>query len=192
MRKTSPVTGLVAVVLALVACASGAPIIDSYRAPGTVSIVFNKVAVLVLNGGPERRAALEDQIVSSSNGSRLVAAHTLLTTEDQRSAASVGRKLLAEHCDGAATLRLIRPEEVNPAASDPGVSFSSYASSVSPEEPVFGGKILVEASFYDLSDEKLVWRGIVECQHTTDPASVAREAVDAIRKELRGTGLVHD
>src|SRR5262249_48393922 len=54
------------VVLALLAvgCASsGARLVDAYRAPGTVSFVFNKVAVIALNGGPEQRAMIEDEIV---------------------------------------------------------------------------------------------------------------------------------
>ncbi len=193
MRKT-----LLSVCCALAAvwtggCASSsARLIDSYRAPGTVSLVFERVAVFVMNGGPELRGTLEDDIVRGSGSPRLIAAHSVLAGDEMRSVSTIRRTLLDKKFDGIVTLRLLRPDEIDPASTYAGESFSTYAGSVSPGEPAFGkGNIRIETSFYDLADEKLVWRGIVE-SNQNDPHEIARGVVYVIGSRLRQTGLVHD
>jgi hypothetical protein len=182
--------------LCLSACATSQTngrLVDEYRARGTLSLVFERVAVIVLNGGPELRSAMEAHIVSEQRGSRLAASHTVLRPEDQRSYETVRQRLLDQKFDGAVTLRLIRGTEVNAAESEAGVKFTNYADSVPLGEPEFGtATVLVEASFYNLSDEKLVWRGIAEIPRSNDARTMARDAAGVIRARLRETGLVHD
>jgi len=171
-------------------CSSGARILNSYRAPGTVSFVFSKVAVVVLNGSRDQRAALEDEVVKDRP--RLVAAHTILAPEDMRSVAVAKQKLLAEKFDGVVTMRLIRATEVNPETLHPGESFSSYAESAPNSEAPFGENMVrIETNIYELHGEKLIWAAIVEAPRSKNPKDTVRAAVDVMLDELRATGLVH-
>ena len=180
------------VVLLIARCSSsGAQIVDAYRAPGTVSFTFNRVAVIVLNGSHDLRSSLEDEVVKTAGGKRLVASHTVLGENDIRSYDTVRQALLSKQFDGAATMRLIRGDEIDPYASSPGESFSTYAESVPPGEPVFGGKVVVETSVYRLSDEKLIWRGVVKADKG-NPQATMREVVQTLANHMRDTGLVHD
>jgi hypothetical protein len=194
MRWTNVLAALsLPFVLAGCASSSSAKLLDAYRAPGTVSIVFEKIAVLVLNGDRDLRSSLEAQVVASAKQrNRLFAAHAALGT-DMPSVEVIKQKLAEQNFDGVIALRMIRATEVNTSASDPGVTFSSYASSVPPGEAPFGeGRVRVEASIYRLSDEHLVWRGIVEASGSNSPSELVADAVLVIRDELRDTGLVHD
>ena len=176
-------------------CASsGARLLETWRAPGTMSFVFERSAVLVLNGGPERRATLEAEIVSAGNPSRLVAASNVLRPEELRSLPSVRQKLMEQGFDGILVMRLVRATEINPGESSQGESFTTYAGSVAPDDPPFGeGKLRIETSVYRLADEGLVWRAMVESDTSSnDPRIVVREAVSVMKDHLRGTGLVHD
>ena len=171
-------------------CSSGARILNSYRAPGTVSFVFTKVVVIVLNGSRDQRAALEDEVVKERP--RLVAAHTVLAPEDMRSVAVAKQKLLADKFDGVVTMRLIRATEVNPETLARGESFSSYAeSSATPETPFGPNMVRIETNIYELPDEKLIWSATVEAPRSKEPRDTVRAAVDAMLDELRATGLVH-
>jgi len=170
-------------------CSSGAKILNSYRAPGTVSFVFQKVAVVVLNGSRDQRAALEDEVVKERP--RLVAAHTVLAPEDMRSVAVAKQRLLADKFDGVVTMRLIRATEVNPETVT-GESFSSYAESVGNSEAPFGDNMVrIETNIYELPGEKLIWAAIVEAPRSQNPKDTVRAAVDVMLDELRSTGLVH-
>jgi len=182
-----------ALALALGACStSNAHLVDAYRAPGTVSFVFNRVAVIVLNGSHDLRSSLEDEVVKTAGGTRLVASHTVLSEADARSAEAVRQALLDKKFDGAVTMRIIRPDEVNPAESSRGESFMTYAESAALSgEPAFGGKVLIETTIYRLEDSKLVWRGIVENPKTTDAHATVRETVHALADHMRDTGLIH-
>ena len=179
----------VAALLAAGCASNGAHVINTWRAPGTVSFVFSKVAVIVLNGSRDQRAVVEDELVKDRP--RLVAGHTVLTPADMRSVAVAKKVLLADKFDGVVTLRVIRATEVNP-ASVTGESFSSYAESVGVGEAPFGaGKIHIETNVYQIADEKLIWSAIVEADSSKDPKTIARAAADALLDELRSTGLVH-
>ena len=172
-------------------CSSGGTrILNTYRAPGTVSFVFSKVAVIALNGSRDQRAAVEDELVKDRP--RLVAAHTVLAPADMRSVATAKKVLLADKFDGVVTMRVIRATEVNPEKLNPGETLSSYAESAGDSEAPFGqGKIRIETNVYQLADEKLIWSAIVETNQSNDPKAVARAAADALLDELRSTGLVH-
>ena len=178
--------------LTLAACAtSGTRLVDSYRAPGTVSIVLNRAAMLVMNGGPDVRASLEDEIVAGGNRARLIPAHTVLGPDDMRSVDAVRQKLLDQKFDGLVVLRVVRSTEIDPHASM-GDSITTYAESAPPGEQAFGGKALLEASIYELSDEKLIWTGLVETEPSKDAKAVVRAAAKVVREQLRDTGLLHD
>ena len=180
------------------ACGSSSPssphakIVDSYRARGTVSFVYDKAAVLVLNGGPDLRRTLEAQVAAAAGNPKLFAAHSVLSTDDMRSAATMRQKLLEQKFDGLLVLRAIRETEVNPIESVAGESFSSYASSVPPGEDAFGaGKMLLETSVYNLTSEKLIWRAVVEADSTEGAQAMVRHAVNVMRHDLERTGLIH-
>ena len=170
---------------------SSANLVDTYRAPGTVSFTFDRVAVIVLNGSHDMRSSLEDEVVKTAGGHRLVASHTVLNESDQRSYDAVRQALLAKKFDGAATMRLIRPDEIDPYASSPGEGFTTFAQSVPAGEVPFGGNVIIETSVYRLEDEKLVWRGLVEAPKG-DPKFTIRETVRALADHMRDTGLIHD
>ena len=185
MRRWAAAVSIVAA-----GCSSGARIMSTYRAPGTVSFVFSKVAVIVLNGSRDQRAVLEDEVVKDRP--RLIAGHTVLAPEDMRSVAVAKQKLLADKFDGVVTMRLIRATEVNPDTLHPGESFSSYSESAGSDEAPFGQNMVrIETNIYQLPDEKLIWSAIVEAPRAKDPKDTVRAAVDAMLDELRATGLVH-
>jgi hypothetical protein len=182
-----------AVVLLVARCSSsGAQVVDAYRAPGTVSFTFNRVAVIVLNGSHDLRSSLEDEVVKTAGGNRLVASHTVLGENDIRSYQTVRQALLSKQFDGAATMRLVRADEIDEHASTPGEGFSTYAESVPAGEAAFGGKVVVETSVYRLSDEQLVWRGVVAADKSATQQGTMREVVKALANHMRDTGLIHD
>ena len=185
--------------LAAAACGSTNPsspyakIVDTYRARGTVSFVYDKAAVLVLNGGPDLRRTIEAQVAASAGNPKLFAAHSVLTIDDMRSAAAMRRKLLDQKFDGLLVMRVVRPNEVNPGETIPGETFSSYASSVDEGAPPFGeGKLLLETSVYRLESEKLLWRALVEADSTEGAQAMVRHAVNVMRGDLQRTGLIHE
>jgi hypothetical protein len=183
-----------AVLLLLARCSSssGAQIVDAYRAPGTVSFTFDRVAVIVLNGNHDLRSSLEDEVVKTGGGKRLVAAHTVLGEDDMRSYNAVRQALLSKKFDGAVTMRLVRPDEIDAYASKPGESFSTYAEGVPAGEAAFGGKTVVETNIYRLSDEELIWRGVVTANKGANPQATIREIVQTLAGHMRDTGLLHD
>ena len=109
--------------LTLLHCSSSSGVIDSYRAPGTVSFTFERGVVIVLNGGPERRAMLEDEVVRIARRSRLIPAHTVLTGAGMSSTDAARQSLLDQKFDGIVVMRLLRPNEIDASASSPGEWF---------------------------------------------------------------------
>jgi hypothetical protein len=181
-------------IAALCACASSgtsgsAKLIDVWRAPGTVSFVFNKIAVLALNGGPDVRAQVEGLV--AARDPRLTAASSVLGKEDMRGIEAIKRKLLAANFDGVIVMRLIREGEINPHASKPGESISSYANSVSPGEVPFGGKLQIETTVYRVEDEGMIWKATVESDTSADRQTAIRDAVQVMSDHLRETGIIH-
>jgi len=160
-------------------------------APGTVSFVFNKTAVIVLNGGPDLRRQLEQQIQTDTHN-RVIAASSILGEGDMRSIEAFKSKLLAEKFDGVIVLRMVRATEVNDAATVPGESFTNYANSVGQDEPAFGGNHRVDARVFNVADEKLIWRATLDAHSSLDAPSMVSEIVKVLRDTLRDTGLVHD
>jgi hypothetical protein len=171
---------------------SGAHVVDAYRAPGTVSFTFNRIAVIVLNGSHDLRSSLEDEVVKAGGGQRLVASHTVLGESDMRSYQTVLQALLSKQIDGAVTMRLIRADEIDPYGSTQGESFTTYAQSVPAGEVPFAGKVVVETNIYRLSDEKVIWRGVVASDKGADPQATMREVVHALANHMHETGLIHD
>ena len=148
--------------------------------------------MIVLNGSHDLRSSLEDEVVKTAGGTRLVASHTVLSEADARSAEAVRQALLDKKFDGAVTMRIIRPDEIDPSRSSQGESFITYAESADPGQPAFGGKVLIETTIYRLEDSKLVWRGIVENPKTSDAHATIRDTVHALAGHFRDTGLIHD
>lgn len=194
MRKAPMYVCFPVLVVLLAACGSSSNqnLIESYRAPGTLSFVFDRVAVIALNGGPEVRQIAEDTAVKQGRAGRLVAAHTVLSGEAMRSYENARQSLVEQGFDGALTLRVVRAEEINPGETRPG-SFSSYAGSVPPGEAAFGeGRMRIEANVFRLADGALIWHGIAECKESRDPEVIVKEAAGIIAGEMRRTGLIHD
>jgi hypothetical protein len=99
--------------------------------------VFQKIAVLALNGGPDMRKQIEQQLADETHG-KLVPASSVLGSGDMRSVPAMRKKLIDQGFDGVVTMRLIRGGEINPSQSIQGQSLTSYAESVPPGEPTFG------------------------------------------------------
>lgn len=195
MRNALILAGSLVLVLLLTGCSSSAPqarVVDFYRAPGTLSFAFERGVVLVLNGGPELRAQLENAVIAQSGRMRLVAASSVLQDGDMRGIETLRGRLLDQGYDGLLTMRVLRDTEVNPSQSEAGETFTTYAGSVPPGEDAFGGMALIEAKIFRVSDEALVWRAVAECPNSGDPQAVVAEAVRVMMDELRRTGLVHD
>jgi hypothetical protein len=176
---------------ALAACSSLTTITESWKAPGTASLHFQKVVVLALVRDEAARRVAEDALQAKLVGVPTVQSYKVLGPEDYRNKERAKGRLREDGFDGVVALRVVSSEQHATGVPGGYSSFWGYYDAFYPPMDLrLETVVRVEINVYSLTEDKLLWAGRSE---TLDPQSITQlisEIVAAADKELRKQGLI--
>jgi len=178
----------------MVACSHTTQMTDLYRDPGVTSLKFDRVAAIALTDDAQMRRTVEDEMVQQI-GPKAVAANTILSADDYKSADAVRAKLQSLKIDGAVVLSLlsIGEEPIDPQGgmSDSQKSFSGYYGHGG------GGGVYayenvarLQTQIFSVPDNKLLWSAATKTFEPKDAKQMIAATAAQIRSELQKDGLV--
>ncbi len=182
---------LLAAASALAACSTLTSITESWKAPGTASLDFQKVVVLALVRDESARRVAEDALQSKLVGVPTVQSYKVLSPEEYRNKERAKQRLRDDGFDGVVAMRVLSAEQHATGAPGGYSSFWGYYDAFYPPMDLrLDTVVRVEINVYSLTEDKLLWAGRSE---TLDPQNITQlisEIVDAAGRELRKQGLI--
>jgi hypothetical protein len=168
----------------------------TWRSAEAESVLFRKVAVVVLNGSPGERRAVEDEIVNQVRSTPAVASYTFVSETDLPNRNRVVELIRQHNCDGAIVLRLIAPDK--PASYVPGkdnyfLSTTDYTSELpraTPRADTVDAPVRAETSYYSTVDGKLLWAGSSSARAPVNARDLATKVARESAAELRRQALL--
>ena len=188
--------------LALLAGCASTSIQDSWTAPDTGPLRFNKTLVVFVSPNQGTRRAAEDRLVSRFERSEAVSSYTLFPTTEGLGDDEAGTraKVEAEGFDGAIVLRVI--DSKDKLTYTQGMSYPmhyggfygyygyGWGMAYSPGYMRTDTIVTVETTVYSIADDKLVWAGVTETFNPNQISQMVDDIASAVAKELRSQGLI--
>ncbi|HEY4597338.1 MAG TPA: hypothetical protein VIJ02_13140 [Thermoanaerobaculia bacterium] len=179
--------------LALAACAS-TRIVESWKAPGTGQLHFQKVLAVAILKNQGLRQNAEDALKGNLKNVQAVQSYTMFDLGDLVDRDKAKERLRKEGFDGVVALRLTQSRQELSWTTYPTMpvdTFWGYYGAYYPAaEMRVDTVVMVEIKIYSLTDDKLVWAGVSETFNPTNSATLISEIAAEAAKELRRQGLI--
>ena len=190
-RRSIGAAALLTAAAAVAACSNLTSITESWKAPGTGPLHFQKVLVLALVQDEAARRVAEDALQAKLAGVPTVQSYTVLSPDDYRNKERAKQRLREGGFDGVVALRVVAKDQQATGVPGGYSSFWGYYDTFYPPMDLqINTVVQVEINVYSLTEDKLLWAGRSE---TLDPQSIDQligEIVDATGRELRKQGLI--
>src|SRR5262245_1946735 len=200
MGNRMAVASIVGLACGLAASATaGTKVVSSWREPSAGALKFGKVLVLVIAPHESQMQFGEGLLVGLMKRTRGVSAHSVLPKDGAKDEQKMRALMAKEGFDGAVTLRLLEPGQVNTAqagAYAPAyMNYWSYYSYAWPLVTDIGylqteRVYPMEVQVYSMKDEKLVWSGITKTTNPKSAKQLVEEVAREVAKDLRKQHLI--
>ena len=180
---------LLAAGLALAACAS-TRIVESWKAPGTGPLQFDKVLALAVVQNDDIRRTAEDALAAELP--KAVQSYKVIELAELEDRPRLREKLQQGGFDGVVTLRLASAREELSWAPEPqpgGATFSGFYGYGYTAGLVGDTVVRLQINIYSLAEDKLLWSGVSQSLNPKDTDVLVYEIVQAAAGELRRQGL---
>lgn len=180
----------------LSACTSTQPkLVETWRAPGTVQVSFDKVLAVAFIADAEMRRDLENAMVREIKGAQAVASHTLIDKAEERDSEKIKSRLRDAGFDGAVTLKLVGADEImaaKPNSNDPFWGYYHDSWPVVYETGYLEGYrvIRIETGIYSLREDKKIWSAVTRNVDPQSEAGLIHDIASTVGRELRRQKLV--
>jgi hypothetical protein len=173
-------------------------LVQSWADPAAANYQFSKVLTLAVIENNELRSRGESAMAKNIKRVKAVPSYTVLPKEEVRDMERAKAKLKAEGFDSAVVARFLpgqtKVQYVAGWAPDPYVNYWSYTNFIWPTGATPGyvkyDQILqVEMTFYSLSQDKLLWIGVLESSNPKDASALIDDIAKVIAKEHQKKGL---
>ena len=179
--------------LALAACAS-TRIVESWKAPGTGPLKFQKVLAVAILKNQGLRQNAEDSLRANLRNVPSVQSYTMFDLGELANREKAKDRLRQEGFDGVVVLRLTQSRQELSWQSYPtapvGSFWGYYGAYYPPADLRVDTVVSVEINIYSLTEDKLVWAGVSETFNPTSSANLITEIAAEAAKELRKQGLI--
>jgi hypothetical protein len=195
MQRLASIAGG-ALLLACASCASSPAVLDSWRDPGQRVLEPERTVVVVVSGETNFRRATEEELVSRLHASRSGTSYAFLDAAALQTPKEAAELARAHGFDSALVVRVLGVGEPVPELAEgatpgyvhmAGQSFSTAVLwSAGGDEGLERRKrtFRLQARFYTLGSDKLVWSGIVEVHDPQSARELAHQSATVLAEEL--------
>jgi len=184
-----------------VSCSSSPAVVDSWRDPEQREVKHEKTVVVVVSGETNFRRVAEETLVSRLDPDRSGTSYGFLDAAALQTPKEAAELARTHGFDSALVVRVLGVGEPVPELGAPdspeyvhlaGQSFSTAVlwSSVGDEGLDRRKRTFrLQARFYALDSDKLVWSGIVEVHDPESARELAQQSAKVLQAELSEQGL---
>jgi hypothetical protein len=195
MSRTLKLAFLIGLPLLTAACAN-TQLVNVWSDPsarGTIKLT-NVMALVIAREEVVRRVG-EDQLVSSLQPTRAVAAYRILSNEELKNKARAEQALKAIAVDGVVTMRLVGATEQpawGPYAYPTFWGYYGYAYPMvyGPNYGCTNTIVRLETKVYSLKDDRLIWGATSDTFNPATAQTLVAEVAQVVIGDLRKQGFV--